>query len=85
MLQDIAGAGNHGGSLVFSTAAAGLSGSLQDWLTIASTGMSTFSGELALGLSNSTKLKATVPCLMLYLLISFAQLPYASPDMRIAG
>lgn len=54
VMQDTSGAGNFGGSLVFSTASPGLTGSLQDWLTIASTGMSTFSGELVFILTNST-------------------------------
>ena len=38
-MQDLGGAGQHGADLVFSTTTRGLSGSLQDWLTITSSGL----------------------------------------------
>ena len=44
-MQDASGVGNHGASMIFSTTTAGASGSLQDWLTISSTGLASFAGE----------------------------------------
>ena len=44
--QETAGAGHHGASIILSTTSAGASGILQDWLTIASTGMASFAGLL---------------------------------------
>lgn len=67
MMQDTAGAGRHGGSLVLSTCPAGLSGPLQDWLTISSTGLSTFSGDLLSRLSTTAAfqlLTCSLACLV---------------------
>lgn len=73
-MQDTTGAGGHGGSLVFSTVLAGLSGSLQDWLTISSAGMSTFSGELLSSLATSG---ARIECRHAYVFASrFAEYLY---------
>lgn len=46
LAQDAAGVGHHGASLILSTTAAGASGTLQDWVTINSTGLASFAGEL---------------------------------------
>ena len=44
LLQDTAGLGGRGASLILSTAAAGIAGALQDWLTIDSNGLTTLAG-----------------------------------------
>lgn len=71
MVQDTAGAGNHGGSLVFSTTSAGSAGVSQDWLTIASTGMATFSGELLCSLHTGDvqPLTFVLSCLLAFYLL----------------
>lgn len=40
-VQDAGGVGRHGADLIFSTASRGVTGSLQDWLTITSSGNTT--------------------------------------------
>ena len=44
LAQDSAEVGHHGASLILSTKAAGAFGTLQDWLTIDSTGLASFAG-----------------------------------------
>lgn len=63
LLQDTPGVGHHGASLSFSTTSAGSSGTLQDWLTLDSTGLATFSGRSTSSLDSLNHMQRQHECL----------------------